>query len=157
MTNNPLWIHVLKWEKFQHYKDRHPPWIKVYTRLLQDTNYLKLSHASRGLLQLVWLAYAEMDGVCTIDDLRMLGRHRVYMSQLDALNHAGFIDLSASKLLAIRSTETEKEIIKDLSPAKKKAKAICPECGAPLKGPKALAEHAFSIHDGPYPEHWDDG
>ena len=47
--------------------------------------------------------------LCTIDDLRMLGRQRVYAPQLESLNHAGFIDLSASKLLALRSREKERE------------------------------------------------
>ena len=153
---DPTWIHIPNWEKFQHYHDRRPAWIKVYIQLLKNPDYLGLSHASRGLLQLIWLAYAEMDGACTIDDLRMLGRHRVYISQLEALNQAGFIQLSSRRVLAVRSIEKEKEIEKDLKPFHVKSRPVhnrCSHCGLTF-GPRKLAEHLYQLHDGPEPDHW---
>ena len=33
-------------------------------------------------------------------------------------------------------------------------RVACPECGASLQGPYALAEHLWNVHDGPEPEHW---
>ena len=27
------WIVIPNWEKFQHYTDRNPPWVKLYTEL----------------------------------------------------------------------------------------------------------------------------
>lgn len=33
-------------------------------------------------------------------------------------------------------------------------RVICGECGVNLTGPRALAEHRWTIHDGPEPAHW---
>lgn len=30
------WIEIVKWDDFQHYRDRNPPWIKLYNSLLDD-------------------------------------------------------------------------------------------------------------------------
>jgi hypothetical protein len=32
------YLRISKWEQYQHYKNRHPPWIKFYTELLEPTN-----------------------------------------------------------------------------------------------------------------------
>ncbi len=34
------YIKVRNFELYQHYKDRNPPWIKLYTRLLDDVDFL---------------------------------------------------------------------------------------------------------------------
>jgi hypothetical protein len=108
------WIHIRNWQKFQHYKDRQPSWIKVYCELLDDPNFLALTAGERALLLCLWLQFAR-------------GRHQVPLSsswcraefhmkvtrgQLEALNHAGFIEFSASKVLAsrARSREVDKDV-----------------------------------------------
>ena len=53
------YIYVTNWDKFQHYRDRRPSWIKNYTELLRDAEYLELSFADRGLLHGIWLLAAE--------------------------------------------------------------------------------------------------
>jgi hypothetical protein len=53
-----LWIEIANWDRFQHYKDRNPPWIKNYTELLHNPNYLGLSARHRGILHGLWLLYA---------------------------------------------------------------------------------------------------
>lgn len=118
------WIVIRNWNKFQHYRDRRPPWIKHYLELLADPNYLRLTLAQRGLLAGVWLMYAESRASVMLDTswLRARLNGRVTMRDLEALNHAGFIEFSASKPLAARyqdaplsrahgetETETEKE------------------------------------------------
>ena len=30
----------------------------------------------------------------------------------------------------------------------------CPHCGLERKNPRTLAEHIYTSHDGPVPEHW---
>lgn len=47
------------WHKFQHYKDRNPPWIKVHKTQLDDPDFMMLSLASVGLAQLLWLLASE--------------------------------------------------------------------------------------------------
>jgi hypothetical protein len=57
-TSHELWIVVRNWERFQHYGNRRPGWIKTYTALLHDHNYRSLSGRHRGLLHGIWLLYA---------------------------------------------------------------------------------------------------
>ena len=87
---------------FQHYKDREPTWIKVYTRLLNDESYLRLTWVQRGVLHGLWMEYARSNRQIpdsTLSVTRRLGE-RVTRATLTALNHAGFIEFSASKPLA---------------------------------------------------------
>ncbi len=113
MTGEPTrWIHVCRWEEFQHYKDRDPRWIKSYTRLLGDWNYLRLSLRLRGLLHGIWLLYAASGrelGASPAQLGRMLGDDTVRMRDLESLSHAGFIVLSASKSLAPRYPRSREE------------------------------------------------
>lgn len=104
------WIIVPKWHRFQHYKDRHPTWIKIYARLLHDPAYLDLSLAARGLLQGIWLAYACESGVVTVRQVCRILHTRDTKPALVSLQRAGFIHFSASKPLALKTEkETEKE------------------------------------------------
>ena|SRR5215831_13065393 len=110
------WIEIVDWQRFQHYKDRNPPWIKNYTELLVDANYLRLPAATVALLHKLWLLYAATHGRIPLDT-RYISRscaQRVTKQQLESLNHAGFIRFVASKPLALarlRETETEIEEI----------------------------------------------
>ena len=49
------WIEIPNWDRFQHYRDRDPPWIKFYTELLHDPDYLALSGDQRAILHGLWL------------------------------------------------------------------------------------------------------
>jgi hypothetical protein len=105
--NDDLYIIVPKWERFQHYRDRHPTWIKVYSRLLHDPKFLGLSLAARGLLITIWLLFGQTLGDLRVRDARRLAVARGgFGVQLISLSDAGFIELSASRLLA---TKKEKE------------------------------------------------
>lgn len=92
------WIRIPNWDDFQHYKDRDPKWIKTYCRLVSDDAYRNLTFHQRGVLHSLWMEYARAnrqlrDNTATLT--RQLG-HRVMRRDLEALNHAGFIELSAS-------------------------------------------------------------
>lgn len=104
------WIVIRNWQKFQHYRDRTPPWIKVYvTELLHSEEYLSLPFATRGVLHGLWAHYALARGVVPAGTLglsRALSGH-VYRHQLERLNRAGFIELVASKPLALRALARE--------------------------------------------------
>ena len=53
---------VKNWTKFQHYKDRDPPWIKLYKSLLDDYDFCRLQDASKLHLVLIWLYAARNKG-----------------------------------------------------------------------------------------------
>ena len=96
------WITIPNWRRFQHYKDRNPKWIKVYTELMSDPAFLALTYAQRGLLMSLWLEYANSRAALRLRagwTATALGS-RVYDAQLEALSDAGFIEVSASKPLA---------------------------------------------------------
>ena len=107
------WIVIPNWEKFQHYHDRAPAWIKVYARLAQDDNWLSLSWADRGLLVSIWLAYAQSDGQVRTDFVRGSSGLRPRQDSLQRLSDAGFLEVSASKPLALARTRVETEKEKD--------------------------------------------
>lgn len=112
------WIIIPRWhaaDGFQHYKDRDPTWIKNYRWLLADDDYLSLTAGQRAILHGLWLVYASSDGQVKFEPSSLTRRLslRVRWSHLEALNHAGFIQVVASKPLSLRyqdaSLEKEKE------------------------------------------------
>jgi hypothetical protein len=100
------WIVIPNWDRFQHYRDRNPVWIKTYTELMADDNYLNLTGHCRAILHGLWLEYA-ISRRQLAHDTAMISRRlnlRVTKTHIEALGHAGFIHLSASRPLA----QTEK-------------------------------------------------
>ena len=49
------YFRVKNFERFQHYKDRSPPWIKLYNDLLDDYAFTCLQDASKLHQILIWL------------------------------------------------------------------------------------------------------
>lgn len=100
--------YIHNWERHQHYKHRRPPWIKDYIEQLQNDDYLSLTLAERGLLQGLRLHYADIQHTpnlrrgfaLTTSRLTSILAVRVTNVQLASLNHAGFVDFSASNVLA---------------------------------------------------------
>lgn len=43
------YIRIAGWEKYQHYKDRNPPWIKLHRELLTSNTWVSLDDAGRVL------------------------------------------------------------------------------------------------------------
>lgn len=123
---------VKKWEEFQHYKDRQPPWIKLHKTLLDDFAFHCLPVASRALAPCIWLLASESDDGSVAHDPEMIAfRLRMSVEEVVAaikpLLSAGFLTLlrdaskplaegkqDASEALALsRSRETEAEKEKD--------------------------------------------
>ena len=67
------YLKVKRWEDFQHYKDRNPPWIKLHRTLLDDYEFSRLQDASKAHLMLIWLFASQKDG-CIPDDPAFLKR-----------------------------------------------------------------------------------
>ena len=62
---------VKNWQDFQHFKDRRPPWIKLYREILDDPDWHSLSGDDAKTLIMIWLLASEdkaMEG--NIPDLR---------------------------------------------------------------------------------------
>jgi len=123
------WIVIPNWRRFQHYKDRNPKWIKVYTELMYDPAFLGLTMPQRGLLISLWLEYANSRRSVPEESSkisRMVGQ-RVRKDTLKALSDAGFIEVSASKPLAKRYQPARPELLRN---SKKGDAAATPVDGA---------------------------
>jgi len=64
-------MRIKNWEKFQHYKNRRPPWIKLYRELLDDREFGSLPGEAAKHLVMLWLIASEGDDgeLPGIDDL----------------------------------------------------------------------------------------
>lgn len=53
---------IKNWSNFQHFKDRRPPWIKLYRDLLDDIEWHELDPIASKVLVMCWLIASEDDG-----------------------------------------------------------------------------------------------
>ena len=94
---------VKNFEKFQHYKDRNPPWIRLYNALLDDYEYGLLPDASKSHLCAIWLLASRYDNKIPCDPEWISRRiNATDAIDLDLLSERGFIlmDQGCSKMLA---------------------------------------------------------
>ena len=69
------------WNKFQHFKDRRPPWIKLYRDILDDIEWHELDPVAAKSLVMLWLIASENDG--SLPDTKILAfRLRVTETQI---------------------------------------------------------------------------
>jgi hypothetical protein len=55
-------MRIKNWDRFQHFKDRKPIWIKLYRDLLDDLNWHELDGKSAKALVMIWLIASEEFG-----------------------------------------------------------------------------------------------
>jgi len=53
---------IKNWSKFQHFKDRKPPWVKLYRDILDDIEWHELDANASKVLVMCWLIASEDDG-----------------------------------------------------------------------------------------------
>lgn len=85
------YLAVKNFERFQHYKDRAPAWIKLYTELLEDYQFAALPDATKGHLLLIWMLASRVDNKIP-DDPRWVASKiqatgRVDLKRLEALGY----------------------------------------------------------------------
>ena len=109
-------MRVKGWEKFQHYKDRKPSWIKLYRDLLDDLEWHKLSGDDAKLLINLWILASEADGYLPDSDVlafRLRADSTMLADSISRLNH--WVIQDDSELLA--------DGYQDASPEKEKSKS----------------------------------
>jgi hypothetical protein len=86
------YIAVNNFERFQHYKDRSPPWIKLYNDVLDDYAFACLPDASKWLAVGIWLLASRHENRIP-NDLAWIARmtHATEPVDLAPLLSAGFI------------------------------------------------------------------
>lgn len=120
----PRTIHIRSWDRFQHYKDRDPPWIKLYRDLLTTESWALGTDDSRLLQLASILLAARYQNATPLNPALIRKVASLDMSEarlLAAIKHlaaTGFLEIqgdtderkqSASGTLASCNTETEAE------------------------------------------------
>ena len=103
MKSATSYFRVVNLEKFQHYKDRAPPWIKLYASTLEDYDFGRLQDASKMHLCAIWLLASRTGNKIPWDPDWIAKRiNATSKVDLTSLQAAGFIELigGASNTLA---------------------------------------------------------
>jgi hypothetical protein len=127
---------IKNWSKFQHFKDRKPPWVKLYRDLLDDIEWHELDPKAAKVLVMLWLIASEDEG--SIPPNKQLA-FRLRMSEketevcISKLSH--WLEQDDNNVISTRyqddAPETETETEK-----KTEIEIICPPGGEPLDGNK---------------------
>lgn len=142
-------MRVKNWRKFQHFKDRSPPWIKLYRDLLDDLDWHELPPQSAKALVMIWLIASENGG--ELPDLKTLAfRLRLKEDQTKSIISSLSHWLEQGDITPISegpqsdSTEgegeTEKEVEKERE-ARKRAEVPCPADWIPVQTWTDFVEH----------------
>jgi hypothetical protein len=162
-------MRMRNWKKFQHYKRRKPPWIRLYKDLLEDPQWCCLDSDARCMLASCWLLASEdkeMSGllpdIATIAfKLRMTEEN--VARQISKINH--WVE-DASKMLAPclqlappeteTETETEAEgetVAANAAPALPKGSSGAPKKDTIVAGP---GKRGTRLPEGWRPDRMDD-
>lgn len=108
------YFRVKNFQRFQHYRDRRPPWIKLYASLLSDMEFNALTEIQQLHLIKIWILASQNKNILVYDS-RTIRRQLALRSRLslEVFVKAGFLelielsDLDASKMLQPSPTSTE--------------------------------------------------
>jgi hypothetical protein len=119
---------VRNWPKFQHYSKRNPPWIKLYTSLLDDFEFLALSESSRLLAMNILMLAAKTDNKLPKSPEWLQVRFAMQECDLQPLYDYGLIenhDASKAMLASAEQSRADKktEGVKPLHPEAERARA----------------------------------
>lgn len=132
------YLAVKNFEHFQHYKDRRPPWIKLYQEVLEDYDFTRLQDASRSHLLAIWLLASRFENRVPYD-AEWIGRAILASSpvDLDVLIKSGMLTVcdDASRPLAEREqdampeteVETERELERKSSSSARERESVSVE------------------------------
>jgi len=122
-------MQIKNWKKFQHFKDRKPPWVKLYRDLLDDIEWFELDPKAAKVLVMLWLIASEDDGnIPTAKQLafrlRMSEKEtEVCISKLSHWLEQGYNDVISTRYQD-DAPETERETEKEIE-----TECICPPSG----------------------------
>jgi hypothetical protein len=86
------YVAVKNFERFQHYKDRNPPWIKLHAAVFDDYEFGRLQDASKMHLMGIWVLASKCDNRIPADPLWIAKRIGANSPvDLQVLIDAGFL------------------------------------------------------------------
>lgn len=146
MSKKP-YFSVRGFDKYQHYHNRRPPWIKLYHSIFTDFDFTEFADAARYHLIAIWLLASQLDNKIPFDPA-YVKHHTQSTGEIDlqAFVNAGFIKVYNMPASAALSeclhgarpeveTETETEVETTLSDT---SDALAPE--NPITDEELLAD-----------------
>ena len=132
-------MRIKNWTKFQHFKDRRPPWVKLYRDILDDLEWHELDPLAAKVLVMLWLIASEDDG--RIPDTKTLAfrlrlteiktkeiviklSHWMEQDDINVISEGYQHDLLETET----ETETERETEKDLDAIASLSSTKLPDC-----------------------------
>lgn len=116
MSEQILLLMPKRWQDFQHYKDRCPPWIKLHRDLLNNKNFMRLPIASKALAPLFWLLASESkseQGIFDASDDELEFRLRMSVKEIQigrkSLIDNGFFSIASGVLADCSQVATPEE------------------------------------------------
>jgi hypothetical protein len=109
---------IVNWKRFQHYKERNPPWIKLHRELLTSRAWISGDDANRTLMVALMLIAADTDNLIPADPDYI--QRRAYLNgkpDFSRLVEVGFLEPASTTLATCKQdarpeaeaeTETEK-------------------------------------------------
>lgn len=149
-------LRVKNWKQFQHFKDRRPPWIKLYRDILDDREWHRLDGESAKVLVMLWLLASESESgeLPSVDEISFRLRmpesaietavnnlsHWLQQSDITAISERYHDDLPETETEGETDKETEADTKPDSSrppqlPAAEILKLYCdllPMCPRPM-------------------------
>ena len=120
---------IKNWSKFQHFKDRKPPWVKLYRDILDDMEWYELDPLPSKVLVMCWLIASEDDGRLPNSKILAFRLRMTEKQTIDCLNKLShwleqddINTISAQYQFDSLETETETE---------KETEYLCPPDGEP--------------------------
>jgi len=90
------YFRVVNLDKYQHYKDRRPPWIKLHRSILDDYDHTRLPDASKWHLAMIWMLASALDNKIPYDDDWITQQiHATTKTNLNLLLSMDFIEMLA--------------------------------------------------------------
>lgn len=144
---------IKNWKEFQHYKDRDPKWIKLYTKLLNDDEWFSLDPKHAKVLVMLWLLASEdplLDG--NLPSVKKIA-FRLRMSEtslestLSSLSH--WVEQPASNTLANgyqhASSELETETYKEEREGERASARLAKKGKRPISDEDGPTEKHFAL------------
>lgn len=98
------WFRVRNFEKFQHYHDRRPPWIKLYRDLWDDPRFFDLSEADRYCLMALFVLASQHENKVSTNQkwlrVQLLMNRPIPLERLVDTGWLEYVEQDASKTLA---------------------------------------------------------
>lgn len=99
------YLSMREWGEYQHYTKRHPPWIKLHARVLDNYAFMGLQDASKAHLMLLWVLASKLNNRIPYDLVFISTKIGATTAvDIEELVLQGFVELSQDdgKPLALR-------------------------------------------------------